>query len=95
MRANVEESQRLGVLLAQRVNAAPATSAVVLPLGGVSELDRPGQPFWDPAADQALRDSLRDAVDDAVRIVESPCHVNDAEFAHLLVTELDRLRATS
>ncbi len=95
MRADVDESRRLGVLLAQRVNAAPATSTVVLPLGGVSELDRPGQPFWDPAADQALRDSLRDAVDDTVRIVESPCHVNDAEFAHLLVIELGRLRATS
>jgi uncharacterized protein (UPF0261 family) len=89
MRSDPDENARLGALLAQRANLAPATTAVVLPLGGVSELDRPDAPFWWPQADATLREALRRDLDPAVRFVESPHHVNDEAFAQLLVSTLE------
>ena len=92
MRTDPAENARLGELVAHRVGAAPATSTVVLPMGGFSELDAPGMPFWSPEADAAFRDALREHLDPAVRVVESPENVNDAGFAELLVAELAALR---
>jgi uncharacterized protein (UPF0261 family) len=61
---------------------------LVLPLGGVSMIDGPGQPFHDPAADRALFDSLRASVSPSVRVVEVDAHVNDPLFADTLVREM-------
>lgn len=88
MRTDLGENAELGGLVAERVNAAPRTTTVVLPMGGFSELDAPGMPFWWPEADAAFRDALVDHLDPAVRVVQSPAHVNDRAFAELLVTEL-------
>lgn len=91
MRTDVQESARLGELVGKRANLAPETTTVVLPLGGLSELDQPGMPFWWPEADEAFRVSLTATLDPAVRLVESPGHVNAPELAEVLVTELARL----
>ena len=88
MRTDADENRRLGRLVAQRVSGAPATTAVVLPMGGFSELDRPDGPFWWPEADAAFRDALVADLHPDVRLVESDLHVNDPAFARLLVEEL-------
>lgn len=92
MRSDPDENARLGRLFADRVASAPATTTVVLPLGGFSELDAPGMPFWSPPADAAFRDAFRGAVDPSVRVVESEDNINDPAFAELLVAELCALR---
>jgi uncharacterized protein (UPF0261 family) len=55
----------------------------LLPLGGVSALDAPGQPFRDPDADAALFGALRRDLQqtDRRRLVEVPAHINDPAFA--------------
>ena len=61
---------------------------VYVPLRGVSALDREGQPFWWPEADQALFQSLRDWMSPHVRLVELDLHINDPEFARAAVATL-------
>lgn len=93
MRTTPEENRAAAEFLADRLNACPGPVRLVLPLGGVSALDAPGMPFADPEADAALFDTLRENVrtDDTHRVVESPHHVNDPEFAATLVAALDEI----
>jgi uncharacterized protein (UPF0261 family) len=67
----------------------------MLPLRGVSMIDAPDEPFYDPEADVALFDALRDHVDlDVVDLVELDMHVNDDAFADALADELIGLLKT-
>jgi len=52
-------------------------------------LDAPGEPFWDPAADKALFDELERClqVNEARQIVRTPYHINDPEFAAILLQQ--------
>ena len=61
---------------------------LVLPLGGVSMIDAPGQPFHDPEADRALFETLRASVAPTVRVVDVDAHINDPAFADTLVREM-------
>ena len=58
MRTTVEENVRQARWIAERLNQCQGEVRFLLPLGGVSALDAPGQPFWDPAADAALFETL-------------------------------------
>ena len=51
----------------------------LIPEGGVSVLDAPGQPFYDPEADHALFDALKAAVESTERrrLIRVPYHIND------------------
>src|SRR5262249_39429310 len=88
MRTTPEENDRLGKEIAQKASAAGGPTAVLVPLRGVSAIDREGQPFWWPEADQALFQSLRHWISPHVRMQELDCHVNDAQFAQALARTL-------
>jgi uncharacterized protein (UPF0261 family) len=81
MRTTPEENDRLGREIAEKASAARGPTAVLVPLRGVSAIDREGQPFWWPEADQALFQSLRNWMSPHVRLIELDLHVNDSEFA--------------
>ncbi len=59
MRTTAEENAALGAEIARKVAAARGPAVILLPLQGVSALDRAGQPFDDPAARQALFEAIR------------------------------------
>ena len=90
MRTTPEENDRLGKEIAEKACAAKGPTAILLPLRGVSALDREGGPFWWPEADAALVQSLRNWVS-GVEVIELDCHVNDPEFAAAAVGVLRRL----
>jgi uncharacterized protein (UPF0261 family) len=81
MRTTPEENDRLGQEIAQKASAARGPTAVLVPLRGVSAIDREGQAFWWPEADRALFQSLRNWLSPHVRLVELDAHINDPEFA--------------
>ena len=70
LRTNEEENVRIGNMLADAANAGSSNVAVLLPLKGVSQLDRPGGPFWDPAADGACYDAIRSRLRPQIEISE-------------------------
>jgi uncharacterized protein (UPF0261 family) len=82
MRTTPQENDRLGKEIAEKASAASGPTAVLLPLRGVSAIDREGEPFWWPEADQALFQSLRNWVGPQVKLVELDLHINDPEFAN-------------
>jgi uncharacterized protein (UPF0261 family) len=81
MRTTPEENDRLGKEIAEKASAARGPTAVLVPLRGVSAIDKEGQPFWWPEADQALFQSLRNWISPRVNLIELDLHINDAAFA--------------
>jgi len=87
MRTTAAECTAIGEFIARKLNAMTGSVRFVLPEGGVSALDSPGKAFWDPAADKALfaaiESNFRSGADR--KLIRSPLHINDPEFAELLV----------
>jgi uncharacterized protein (UPF0261 family) len=81
MRTDVEESARLGEILAEKLSASTGPVTVLLPLGGLSMIDAPGGPFWWPEADAALFAALKKGLRPDIPVRELPCNVNDPQFA--------------
>jgi uncharacterized protein (UPF0261 family) len=81
MRTTPEENDKLGKEIAEKASAAKGPTAILLPLKGVSAIDREGQPFWWPEADRALFQSIRNWIGPQVKLIELDLHINDAEFA--------------
>ena len=88
MRTTPQENDRLGKEIALKASAAKGPTTVYVPLRGVSALDKEGQPFWWPEADEALFQSLRDWMSPHVRLVELDLHINDAAFAEAMARGL-------
>ena len=83
MRTTAEENARMGEWIARRINEMNGPVRFLIPEGGVSALDAPGQPFHDPEADRALFDTIARTFEEGAdrRLVRTPHHVNDAAFA--------------
>jgi uncharacterized protein (UPF0261 family) len=81
MRTTPEENDRLGKEIAEKASAARGSTAVLIPLRGVSAIDAEGKPFWWPEADKALFASLRLWMGPQVELLELDLHINDPAFA--------------
>jgi uncharacterized protein (UPF0261 family) len=73
--------------VADKVNRAKGPVEVLVPLGGFSDYDRPGQPFHDPNANSAFIESL-DVGLNSNRAARVEAHINDRSFAALAVQHL-------
>jgi uncharacterized protein (UPF0261 family) len=87
MRTTPEENRRMGAWLGAKLNACAGEVRFLLPEGGVSLIDAPGQPFHDPAADAALFEALEATVEQTThrRLIRLPHNLNDPAFAAALV----------
>ncbi len=87
MRTTAEENRRMGLWIGERLNRMEGPVRFLIPEGGVSAIDAPGQPFWDPAADAALFDALAETVRVTAtrQLIRLPHHINDPAFAAALV----------
>ena len=87
MRTTPAENRAIGSFIAERLNRCEGEVRFLLPLGGVSAIDAPGQPFHDPAADEALFETLRAElrVTPKRQLIELPHHINDPAFAEAVV----------
>ena len=81
MRTTVEENARMGRIFAEKLNAARGPVRVLIPLGGFSMLDSPGERFWDPAADAAFVSALRAGLRPEIVVEELEANINDPRFA--------------
>ena len=81
MRTTVGECREIGRRIAENLNKTTGPTVLMLPLKGVSMLDREGEPFHDPEADAALFDTLRRHIRPPVELVELDLHINDTAFA--------------
>ena len=95
MRTTAEENARMGEWIARKVNEMTGPVRFLIPEGGVSALDAPGQPFHDPEADRALFDAIAGTFEEGAnrRLVRTPHHVNDAAFADAVAAALAAVHA--
>jgi uncharacterized protein (UPF0261 family) len=83
MRTTPDENAALGRRIAEVLSRATGPTVLLVPRGGVSALDAPGRPFYDPAADTALFDALQAGLagHPRVRLEFRDEHINDPAFA--------------
>lgn len=81
MRTTPAECAELGRILAEKVNAYRAPTTVLIPRKAISIISAPGQPFHDPAADEALFGAIRSHLRREIPIVETDHEINDPAFA--------------
>jgi len=81
MRTTKEENERLGKIIAEKLNRAKGPVTFIMPQKGVSSIDKEGQPFYNTEADAALLKSLKNTLADKVKLVEMDTDINDPQFA--------------
>ncbi|OYP29381.1 Tm-1-like ATP-binding domain-containing protein [Rhodopirellula sp. MGV] len=96
MRTDENENRQSARWIADKLNRSTSPLTVVIPEGGVSALDAPGQAFYNPEVDRVLFDELEESllVSESRRVVRSPFHINDPEFAACLIDEYNKLIAS-
>lgn len=91
MRTTPEENARMGEIFAEKLNAAVGSVIVLIPWGGVSELDPIGKPFHAPAALQAFVSALKQHLRADIPVIEMAQDINDPAFSQAAAETLLKL----
>ncbi len=97
MRTTPSENLQIAHWIVRKLQQATSSVVLVIPEKGVSALDAPGQPFWDPEADAVLFDTLTERLRDHphVRVIRRPEHINDPAFAKCLAETFLKMESTA
>jgi uncharacterized protein (UPF0261 family) len=95
MRTTSEENRLFARWMASKLNRSVSPLILLVPEKGVSLLDAPSQPFYDPEADQALFSELEKSIQQTAQrqIRRLPYHINDEAFASALVSAYGEVAA--
>lgn len=92
MRTNEDECKEIGKFIAEKLRTfanKPEIIRVLIPTGGVSMIDKPGRPFYDEKADEALFGLLEGGLRDTrVKVTRLANNFNDDAFAEAVVETL-------
>ena len=93
MRTSIEENIAIGKFIVEKLNKMNGAVNFFIPEGGVSMLDSPDSPFWDPQANKALFDTIEENFisTSSRQLIRSPLHINDPDFAKLMVKSFNNL----
>jgi uncharacterized protein (UPF0261 family)/ABC-type branched-subunit amino acid transport system ATPase component len=96
MRTTPDENRRIGEFIAAKLNAMNGPVRFLIPEGGVSAIDKPGQPFHDPEADRVLFTTLEQHFRPGPqrKLLRLPHHINDESFADALVAAWHDVQGT-
>jgi uncharacterized protein (UPF0261 family) len=81
MRTTPEECAKLGEIFAEKVNAYTGPVTVLLPTKAISIISAEGQPFHDPAADEALFTAIKSNLSPDIELIEVDAEINAPEFS--------------
>ena len=87
MRTTRDENRAFGEWIGARLNAMDGPVRFLLPEGGVSMLDAPGQPFHDPEADNALFEAIEKTVRRTPQrhVERVRANINDTPFVDAVI----------
>jgi uncharacterized protein (UPF0261 family) len=88
VRLTTDEMAKLGTVFAQKANLAKGPTRIIVPMGGFSVPDTPGQAFWDPEADEAFVSAVRNELADRVELTVLDHHINDPAFIDYVLDAL-------
>lgn len=91
-----QENSLIGRWIGEKMNTCAGEVRFVIPEGGVSALDAPGQPFWDPLALAAFVQALEDTLQQTNRrrLIKTPYHINDPRFAQVIAEQFQQITNT-
>ncbi|MCG6208189.1 UPF0261 family protein [Staphylococcus warneri] len=82
MRTTVEENIKIGHKIAEKLNKADTNTALVIPVKGISAIDKDGEIFYDEKATQALINTIKENLNSNITIHELDYHINDKTFSN-------------
>lgn len=92
MRTNVEENEKIGRFMVEKLRKAQAPVVVLIPRGGLSSIDKPGQIFYMPEANEMLFTTLKEGLKDTkVTVIEDDRHLYAPGFGERAADILDGL----
>ena len=95
MRTTPAECAQLGKIVAEKVSSSKGPVTVLIPRGAISVVSAAGQPFHDPAADEALFDALKGNLRKDIPVIEKETTINDPSFAEACAQTLLALMASA
>lgn len=81
--------RRIARSIAERLAGARGPTCLLLPLRGIEQWDRPGEPLHDADGLQAFVAAMRAALDAGTRCIEVDAHINDAAFCDAALQVFD------
>ena len=95
MRTTAAENVEVAEFIAAKLNACDGPVRFLLPEGGVSLLDAPDRPFWDPAANAALFTTIERRVEQTEnrKVLRVSANINDPAFAAAVLAEFEEVTA--
>ncbi|MHB8278225.1 MAG: Tm-1-like ATP-binding domain-containing protein [Candidatus Humimicrobiaceae bacterium] len=88
MRTNIEEMEKLGKILAEKINKSVGPVKLFIPLKGLSMIDSPNGSFWWPEANKKLFNSIKGNIRKDIEVKELNLNINDPEFAEEIAYSL-------
>ncbi|UUY70099.1 Tm-1-like ATP-binding domain-containing protein [Staphylococcus warneri] len=82
MRTTVEENIKIGHKIVEKLNKADTNTALVIPVKGISAIDKDGEIFYDEKATQALINTIKENLNSNITIHELDYHINDKTFSN-------------
>lgn len=87
---NADERRHVARVLAKKLGQASGRTVFILPLRGVNEWDRPGQPVHNPNGMAAFVDEVRQCIKPPVELLELDAHINDPAFTDTVMSIFDQ-----
>ena len=87
---NNEERRDTAREMAKRLSRSKSPVHVIMPLNGIEEWDKEGEPAYDPEGLAAFTDELRKVMKEPIRYSEIDAHINDQAFADKALEILDQ-----
>jgi uncharacterized protein (UPF0261 family) len=96
MRTTPEENRAFARWMIPKLNRSKGPLVLLIPEGGVSLLDAPGQSFYDPEADDTLFQEIEKLFHSTKdrRIQRLPYHINHPEFAKAAIREFQAITSS-
>ena len=92
MRTNVEENRQIGEFIVRKLKNARGPVKVFIPRGGLSSIDKPGDVFYMPEANEALFETLKAGFKGtAVEVIEDERHLYDPGFGEDAAALIDSM----
>lgn len=88
-----EEAEKLGQIIAERLNQATGPLEVILPLRGFCEAGAEGRELYNKEIDETFISALKKNLDASVNVIEVDANINDKTFSDVVVEEAKKMIA--
>jgi uncharacterized protein (UPF0261 family) len=86
---NNDERRKTAQAMAERLSASTAPVQVLLPLRGIEQWDKEGEPVYDPDGLNAFIDESRKVFKPPITLIEIDAHINDQAFSDTVLSLFD------